>query len=230
MSLKMDDRFYVSQYEQDRVFEKLCYPNGDESHNGIFLDVGAWDGVDISNTYMLEKKRDWRGLLIEPIPNKAEEAKHNRWSPVWNGCIWNKNGSTLFNHVQGYSEMLSSILNGIHPRHKERIDKDVIEHKQTTELINIPCMTLNEVMKVHNIKQADFLSLDVQTAELSVLQAYDPVKNPIKVIVLDTNGVNNDELSQWFKSAGYSLHWKSPRADEYMWVNPSFSWSWCSVT
>jgi hypothetical protein len=68
----MDDRFYVSQYGQDRVIDKLCYPSGDEPHRGIFLDIGSWDGMDISNTYMLEKKRDWRGLLVEPIRAKLK--------------------------------------------------------------------------------------------------------------------------------------------------------------
>lgn len=222
----MDDRFFTSQYEQDRVIDNLCYPKGDEAHKGIFLDVGSWDGVDLSNTYMLEKRRDWSGLLIEPILSRAEESKHNRWCPVWNGCIWDRNGAASFRYIEGYSEMLSSISDAIHPLHKERIDREIQQYNQKTELRNIPCMTLNGVMELHNMKRADFLSLDVQTAELSVLKAYDPSKNPIKVIVHDTNGINKDELFLWFTSTGYSLHWKSPKADEFMWINLSLPWSW----
>lgn len=222
----MDDRFYVSQYGQDRVIDKLCYPSGDEPHRGIFLDIGSWDGMDISNTYMLEKKRDWRGLLVEPISSKAEESKHNRWSTTWNGCVWDKNTTVPFMHIDGYSEMLSAIQGAAHPLHIARTQGEINQHKQKVETLNLPCMTLNEVMKSHNIKQADFLSLDAQTAELAILKAYDPIANPIKVIVLDTNGVNEDELSQWFNLSGYSLHWKSPNADEYMWLNSRLSWTW----
>ena len=35
---------------------------------GFFIEVGANDGYNQSNTYYLEKILDWRGILVEPIP------------------------------------------------------------------------------------------------------------------------------------------------------------------
>ena len=33
---------------------------------GFFLDVGAGDGIDLSNTYALEQSFSWKGVCIEP--------------------------------------------------------------------------------------------------------------------------------------------------------------------
>src|SRR6185436_12170312 len=43
--------------------------------NGIFVEAGANDGVVQSNTLYFEARRRWRGLLVEPIPEKAEECR-----------------------------------------------------------------------------------------------------------------------------------------------------------
>lgn len=33
--------------------------------NGTYLEVGAWDGIDLSNTFLLEKKYGWKGIAID---------------------------------------------------------------------------------------------------------------------------------------------------------------------
>ena len=46
--------------------------------NGFFIECGANDGVNQSNTWYFEKKLNWRGILIEPVPNLFKELKKNR--------------------------------------------------------------------------------------------------------------------------------------------------------
>lgn len=222
----MDSRFRTGQWRQEAVFDNLFYPTGKETHAGIFIEVGAWDGVDISNTYYLEKCKGWSGLLVEPIKSKAEQAEHNRWIPVWNGCVGNVNGETKFLHVLGYSEMLSGINDNIHPKHRERINKEVSDYKQKTEIIKLPCKTLNSLMTEYNLPKVDLLSLDAQTAEFSILKAYDPLHSPIKAILLDFNGINKDEISNWFSEHDYNLYWKSECSDEVLYINENFQWTW----
>jgi hypothetical protein len=54
-------KFY-SQNNQDKIINHLL-----KKKNGVFLDIGANDGITISNTYYFEKKLNWTGLCIEPI-------------------------------------------------------------------------------------------------------------------------------------------------------------------
>ena len=222
----MDLRFRTGQWGQEVVIDCLCYPSRKETHTGIFIEVGAWDGVEISNTYYLEKYRGWSGLLIEPIKSKAEEAKHNRWVPVWEGCVGNGDGETEFLHVIGYSEMLSGINNSIHPQHRARMMKEVSDFKQKTEILKLPCRTLNSLMTEHHLQAVDFLSLDAQTAELSILKSYNPTYYPIKAILMDLNGVNKEEISNWFNDNNYKLYWKSDSSDEVLYVNENLKWTW----
>ena len=46
--------------------------------NGLFIEVGANDGFNQSNTYYLEKFMGWTGILVEPIPELFQEAQLNR--------------------------------------------------------------------------------------------------------------------------------------------------------
>lgn len=46
--------------------------------NGIFIDVGAFDGLKDSSTLHLEKFRNWIGILITPDKELAKKCKHNR--------------------------------------------------------------------------------------------------------------------------------------------------------
>lgn len=53
---------YFSQDRQDQYVDQYF----GKTNNGIFLEVGAADGVTLSNTLFLERERNWTGLLIEP--------------------------------------------------------------------------------------------------------------------------------------------------------------------
>ena len=57
---------FHSQYGQDEYLEKTIFKG---YKNGIFVDVGAHDGVSINNTLYFEKNHNWTGINIEPIKN-----------------------------------------------------------------------------------------------------------------------------------------------------------------
>ena len=49
-----------SQLKQD--LNVLKYLN--HKKNGYFVQVGAADGINLSNTYLIRKKYDWTGICI----------------------------------------------------------------------------------------------------------------------------------------------------------------------
>ena len=62
---------------------KQLLPN---KENGIYVELGALDGVFQSNTKWLEDELKWTGILIEPSPNKFKECKSNRSKNVIFNC------------------------------------------------------------------------------------------------------------------------------------------------
>ena len=57
---------YHSQDGQDLYLDKHVFKG---LKNGIFVDIGANDGITINNTLFFEKVLGWNGLCIEPNDN-----------------------------------------------------------------------------------------------------------------------------------------------------------------
>jgi FkbM family methyltransferase len=50
----------------------------DWTRDGTFIELGGNDGLQASNSFLLERELGWRGILIEAIPELASEAQRNR--------------------------------------------------------------------------------------------------------------------------------------------------------
>jgi FkbM family methyltransferase len=71
---------YFSLNDLDRKIEKYLDFDG-----GVFFEAGANDGINQSNTYYFERYRGWRGLLVEPIPDRYLKCRAARPNSV---CYW----------------------------------------------------------------------------------------------------------------------------------------------
>ena len=77
-----------SQLYQD-VFASFVIGNNNDK---TFLEFGATNGIDLSNTYILENNMNWTGYLSEPSPQWHEELKKNRpKNNIITDCICNIN-------------------------------------------------------------------------------------------------------------------------------------------
>ena len=78
----MDSYFPNNNYPEnfkasiDRYDLNKIYFNNKE--NGVFIELGAIDGIFISNTKYFEDNFNWTGILIEPNTFEYEKLKKNR--------------------------------------------------------------------------------------------------------------------------------------------------------
>ncbi len=99
-----------SQIEQDLKVLKYF----DYKKNGYFIEVGANDGIKLSNTYLLEKDYNWKGICIEPVPSIFNKLKKNRKSINLNYAVYNVDNKIVNLKV---ADLLSGITVDI-DRHK----------------------------------------------------------------------------------------------------------------
>jgi len=174
---------YHSQSGQDKwIIEKL-FPGRTA---GVFVDIGAHDGVTYSNTCALEKM-GWTGLAVEPLPPVYEELVRNRRCVTVRGCVAPAAGRRRFRAITGYSEMLSGLADEYHPRHLKRIAREMASHGGEVSDIDVECYDLNELLERHGIFQVDYLSIDVEGPELKILESIDFGRFDISVIGVENN-------------------------------------------
>jgi FkbM family methyltransferase len=190
---------YYSQYEQDKFLNEVLFKN---KKNGVFVDIGANDGVTISNSYFFEKNLDWTGVCFEPLAEAFVKLEKNRRSININGCASDRNCSDIFYNVSGYGEMLSGLGSQYDERHLERINKTIEEYGGEITETQVECFNVNDILKKNGINQIDFISIDTEGGELKILRAIDFNKLKVKAVVVENN-YSEPYILQFMSSKGY---------------------------
>jgi len=194
---------YISQIGQDKFIDEFF-----QKKEGLaFLDIGAHDGVSISNTFFLEKERNWNGICIEAQPSEFEKLKSNRKCTCINVSVSNYNGETDFISVEGYANMLSGISDDYNPSHRQRIENEVKIYGGVINTIKVPVKTLQSIMDEHNINQIDFCSIDTEGSEFKIIESIDFNKTEIKVFIIENN-YGEKNIENFLIEKGYVLYKK----------------------
>lgn len=155
--------------------------------NGIFFDIGAHNGITISNTYFFEKDLHWSGVCVEPIPSIFKELKRNRKCIAVEGCVTDFSGDGLFCMISGTCQMLSGLVGKYDPRHVERIKQEVTKYGGHVEVINVRCYQFNELMDRYGLRHIHYLSIDTEGGEFDILSTIDFNRYRIDVISVEDN-------------------------------------------
>lgn len=184
---QMPAKFY-SQCGQDSFVYNTFFKN---KTDGVFVDIGAHNGIDYSNTCFFEKHLGWKGICIEPIPNIFNQLRKNRDCICIEGCIYDKAGTIDFLQVASnngeFLSMLSGIVEKIDVRQLNRIVSSTSNGSGTFEEIEVNCYKINDILALHDIYHVDYLSLDTEGSELEILKSIDFERYTIDVIDVENN-------------------------------------------
>tara|TARA_B100000035_G_C20961430_1_gene536714 strand:+ start:115 stop:777 length:663 start_codon:yes stop_codon:yes gene_type:complete len=176
---------FYSQDKQDLFLENNVFKG---YKNGVFVDVGAHDGVSINNTLYFENTHGWTGINIEPIQKVYKELIINRPNCInLNYAVCDNDGETEFIHNTGYTEMLSGIRNSFDKRHYERLTKEIQTKGGKTEIITVKTKKMETICNENNISHINYLSIDVEGAEFEVIKSINYEKVYIDVIGFEDN-------------------------------------------
>ena len=180
-------RNYKAQNDLDIKLKKFL-----NKRNGFFIEIGANDGIHQSNTFYLEKNKNWSGLLVEPGKESFSRLIKNRSKRnifVNAACVpfYYDKDSITFNdyYLMGYTEAINS-------------DNDLVDHKnhsiryikntdQDHAIYSVPAIDLNTILLENNApRNIDFFSLDVEGEELSVLEGLDFQTFNIELLLIES--------------------------------------------
>jgi len=161
---------YKSQYLQDILLDRWIFGG---VADGIFVDIGAHDGVAYSNSFVFEKLRGWRGICIEPNPPVFAQLAVNRKCTTLNCCVSDSAGTVPFLRISGYSEMLSGMVATYEPEHRERVERELKQFGGSSEMIPIQARTFSAIMAESGFAEVTYLSIDTEGSELAILQSID---------------------------------------------------------
>lgn len=171
----------------------FAYDYFKDSNGCFFVDVGAYDGISASNSYLLEKDLKWKGICIEPNPDLFQKLTNERNSKNYNCCISSSNKEVVFRKVEGYAKALSGILEFFEEKHINRINKEISKHGGGYEDIRIQSRTLKSILNENNVENVDYLSIDCEGGEYEILKSVDFEKTHIKLISIEVQKNNNRE-------------------------------------
>lgn len=219
---------YYGQFNQDKfVNEKYFH----DLRGGVFVDVGAHNGVSLSNTYFFEKELGWTGICVEPMPRAFNALKNNRHSILVQGCVTNYSGPgefLLITHPEvatnvrflGTPEMLSGLLDKYDPRHLDRIRQTIAAWPGCGfEVIDVQCYLLNDLLEKNGITHVNFLSLDTEGGEFDIISSIDFSRFQIDVINLEDN-YGDPRFVPFLEEKGFYL--SSKKFIDLFFVNKNF--------
>jgi FkbM family methyltransferase len=200
---------FKSQFRQDEYLDKEIFKHKEK---GYFVEIGAAEGVQFSNTYFFEKKRGWRGVCIEPRKRAFDQLVKNRTCICENVAINGNSGNSKFLEIDGDEAMLSGLVDTYDPRHLERIKKEVKDFEKNVKKVTVPTITFDDLLKKQEVFNIDYLSIDTEGGELDILKSIPFGKYTINVISVENN-YDNLELRTFLESKGFYFR-KKLKVDE----------------
>jgi FkbM family methyltransferase len=194
-----------------RELEAVCHAqHGEEfflweifgfKSSGTFVEIGAYDGVSLSNSLFFEQL-GWRGLLVEAHPELAERCKTARpAATVVHAALGaTDGGAASFSMVRGEHGLDTLSFLGTNDQHRQRI----LSKKGVIEQVSVAIRSLRSLLAEADITSVDWMSVDVEGGELDVLKGAGLDSIRPKVIVVEDNSRGHDyQVMRYLASFGY---------------------------
>jgi FkbM family methyltransferase len=206
--LRIYRRKYISgrfsRFNVDKKLERLL-----PHRNGFYVELGANDGAFASNSYYFELKKGWRGVLIEPAPNlylSCVKRRGKRNHVFCNACV-PFDFSEEFVAMRYADSMSVSDSLSLDIEDKDAFVESGVRHLLEGERVfgfGAKGATLTSLLDEANAPALiDFLSLDVEGAELAVLKGVDFGKYNFKYMVVECRDIS--ALSLYLVEHGYEI-------------------------
>ena len=223
LSAETIKEFSRSQSNEDetllRWFSTLC--------GGTYIELGALNGERFSNSYLFHFGLGWSGVLIELVESNYQELikrRPNELATIHAGVC--NEPQTLHYYAENSSVgAIGGIYEFSTPQFREKWWKDV--SLDDPRVKKLECDTMDALLKKNtNTRFFDFMSLDVEGAELAVLESIDFERVGFGIVFAEadrSNELKNMAMRELMESKGYSYLFETPSPRSYWWANKDFN-------
>lgn len=165
-----------SQLGQD-LFALLA---SDFKSGGFFIEIGATNGIKLSNTWILESHFNWRGILVEPARVWHSALSQNRKSAIETRAVWRESGEQL-------DFIEASVLSTV----KGMESQD--DHGRSGKEYKVDSLSPRDLLMIHKAPPTiDFLSIDTEGSDLTILTAFPFDEYLVDCICVEHNYSENE--------------------------------------
>jgi hypothetical protein len=173
-----------AQYGQDRfVIELLGGKRG-----GYFFDVGASNGIDTSNTLLLEREFGWTGLCVEANLRFYQQLARDRRCRTLNACLYDRVADVEFLEAAGTLGGVLDDFTAPQMAWAVKIRGLPLDGDGRPPLVAKRSMTVQAALDLAGAPPViDYWSLDVEGAELKLLQSFPFGRYAFDVLTVEHN-------------------------------------------
>jgi FkbM family methyltransferase len=187
-----------------------------ERRDGFFVEFGATNGVTNSNTWLLENKYNWKGILAEPNPVWHSDLENSRNVSIDHRCVSSNSGDVVsFLTTDGSDPELSSIAGFSDGDHFAEVRAQGAELKVET-------VSLDQLLADHHApERIDYLSIDTEGSEYDILSHFDFSRHTIDLISVEQNKKTESKIEALLIGRGYKRVFKEFSQWDGWYVRPS---------
>lgn len=173
---------FFSQHGQDRYLYETAFR---DRRNGVYVDIGAYDGETLSNTVFFERHLGWTGLCVEPLPNAFAKLKATRTATCLNVCIGDYDGEGEFLDVDmnNYGKMYSGLIENYDKRHVDIIRSYALGGQK----LKVPVRRLAPLLDALGLTHIDYMTIDTEGSELKILLDIDLRDYAVEYVSVENN-------------------------------------------
>lgn len=201
----LKNRLYYSQNREDLIL-RAFFP---KIKKGFYVDVGGYD-PDVDSVTKLFYQLGWSGINIEPQPNRFVLFQDKRKRDI-NLNVGVSNTSAKLTLRSYANQGLSTFSETMKREHNEQPDENTAQYSD----IEVDVVTLKSIFKKYEVKEIDFMKIDVEGMECEVIEGNDWELYRPKVLCIEANHIKRD-WSDHLTRADYKLVFNDGLNDYYV--------------
>jgi FkbM family methyltransferase len=185
---QLDEELVIRDYFQDR-------------RDGVFLDIGCAWPIKGSTTYYLEEHLGWSGIGVDANPDYAASWKKDRPRSKYFTYLVSDHSGTMDTFYA--AETLGSVQK----------DREIFGQIVEGVPIEVPSITMDDLLEANGIESIDFLSMDIEESEPQALAGFDIERFAPKLVCIEASPSIRTRILEYFTAHGYR------RIDRYLEVD-----------